>query len=173
MACFFLQADYLVTYLLSNQWDQGSVMTDIQRSLVQAAVPTPFWWKRCSLFNYHSHPDTDLKLRQISTTSPLFVAGETLKPFPQLHTSLNLHLSLLVTLSFSPQILCLPSIPLSFSPYVQHLTLHWLHSHTALSATYPHLPTHQWADQEQNALICSARRQICEFIKALNAYTPL
>lgn len=32
------------------------------------------------VFNYHSHPDTDLKLRQISTTSPLFVAGATLNP---------------------------------------------------------------------------------------------
>lgn len=135
----------------------------------QAEVPTQTQHRfdGKGVFNYHSHPDTDLKLRQISTTSPLFVAGATLKPCPQLLTLLNLHLSLLVTLSFSPQIRCLPSIPLSFSPYVQHLTLHWLHSHTALSATYPHLPTHQWTDQEQNALIWTYAQHVGRSVSSL------
>lgn len=75
---------------------QGPVMTDIQRSLAEQQFR--HGWKEAS--DYHSHPNTDLKLklREISTTLELFVSGATMKPCPQLYPSLNLHLSLPVTL---------------------------------------------------------------------------
>lgn len=91
---------------LSTQWDQWA---DWQKS----KDPWQFQALHCILLEkwYLTITFTlKVKLTQIPTTSPLFPAGAVLKPCPQLHTSLYLHLSLPVSLLFSPQIRCLPSI---------------------------------------------------------------
>lgn len=147
----------------------GPVMTDIQRSLAEQQFR--HGWKEAS--DYHSHPNTDLKLklREISTTLALFVSGATMKPCPQLYPSLNLHLSLPVTLFFSTQIRCLPSVPLSFSisSYTDytHIRPYPLLIHICQHISEPIKSTSSLMN------VCSARKQICEFIKALNVYTPL
>lgn len=151
---------------------QGPVMTDIQRSLAEQQFR--HGWKEAS--DYHSHPNTDLKLklREISTTLALFVSGATMKPCPQLYPSLNLHLSLRHSFSQLRSAVCHPSLSrslhmFSISPYTDctHIRPYLLLIHICQHISEPIKSTSSLMN------ICSARRQICEFIKALNVYTPL